>query len=121
MNEKNPLEGIHIKIHSPALKENNAIYRVGHLATKSNNATELDPGSSKSEEDQTIIMLLTTLALDAVRDENKEFFQRNKNIIDAQLYIRYWSTASRSKRRERCWISIQINGLGSPSRVFSYT
>ncbi|AST93903.1 hypothetical protein BC6307_22800 [Sutcliffiella cohnii] len=87
LNEKNPLEGIHIKIHSPALKENNAIYRVGHLATKSNNATELDPGSSKSEEDQTIIMLLTTLALDAVRDENKEFFQRNKNIIDANYTL----------------------------------
>ncbi|WBL15091.1 ParM/StbA family protein [Sutcliffiella sp. NC1] len=87
LNEKNPLEGINIKIHSPALKENNAIYRVGHLATKSNNATELDPGSSKSEEDQTIIMLLTTLALDAVRDENKEFFQRNKNIIDANYTL----------------------------------
>ena len=87
LNDKNPLEGIHIRIHSPALKENNAIYRVGHLATKSDNATELDPGSSKSEEDQTLIMLLTTLALDAVRAENKELFPRNKNVIDANYTL----------------------------------
>ena len=62
LDDKDPLDGIHIKVHSPALKENNAIYRVGNLATKSNNATELDPGSNKSEEDQTLVMLFTTLA-----------------------------------------------------------
>lgn len=50
LDSKDPLEGIHVKVHSPALKENNVIYRVGELATKSDNATELDPGSSKSEE-----------------------------------------------------------------------
>ena len=72
------LDGIHIKVHSPALKENNAIYRVGNLATKSNNSTELDPGSSKSEEDQTLVMLFTTLALDAVREENANFSDRSK-------------------------------------------
>jgi plasmid segregation protein ParM len=83
LDNKNPLEGIHIKVHSPALKENNAIYRVGHLATKSDNATELDPGSSKSEEDQTLIMLFTTLALDAVREENGKLFKRTGNVIDA--------------------------------------
>ena len=35
------------------------------LATKSNNSTELDPGSSKSEEDQTLVMLFASIALDA--------------------------------------------------------
>ena len=89
LNEKDPLEGIHIKVHSPALKENNAIYRVGNLATKSDNATELDPGSSKSEEDQTLVMLFATLALDAVREENSEIFKKNNNVIDANLYSRY--------------------------------
>ena len=83
LDNKNPLDGIHIKVHSPALKENNAIYRVGNLATKSNNATELDPGSSKSEEDQTLVMLFTTLALDAVREQNVNNFRRSGNIIDA--------------------------------------
>ncbi|MED3551799.1 Alp7A family actin-like protein [Cytobacillus praedii] len=87
LNNKNPLEGIHIKVHSPALKENNAIYRVGHLATKSDNATELDPGSAKSEEDQTLIMLFATLALDAVNEENSNTFPRVKNVIDANYTL----------------------------------
>ncbi|GGH80545.1 plasmid segregation protein ParM [Pullulanibacillus pueri] len=87
LDHKNPLDGIHIKVHSPALKENNVIFRVGHLATKANNATELDPGSSKSEEDQTLIMLLATLALDAVREENTSQFPRTKNVIDANYTL----------------------------------
>jgi plasmid segregation protein ParM len=87
LDTKNPLDGIHIKVHSPALKENNAIYRVGSLATKSNNAAELDPGSSKSEEDQTLVMLFATLALDAAREENAAIFPRVKNIIDANYTL----------------------------------
>jgi plasmid segregation protein ParM len=62
LNDKDPLDGIHIRVHSPALNENNIIYRVGNLATKSDNPNELDPGSSKSEEDQTLVMLFTSLA-----------------------------------------------------------
>jgi len=84
LDNKNPLDGIHIKVHSPALKENNVIYRIGNLATKSNNATELDPGSSKSEEDQTLIMLFATLALDAVKQES---FSKTNNIIDASYTL----------------------------------
>jgi plasmid segregation protein ParM len=87
LNEKDPIEGIHIKVHSPALKENNLIYRVGSLATKSDNASELDPGSSKSEEDQTLVMLFATLALDAVREENSEIFKKNNNVIDANYTL----------------------------------
>ncbi|MBS4212474.1 MULTISPECIES: ParM/StbA family protein [Neobacillus] len=83
LDSKDPLDGIHIKVHSPALKENNIIYRVGNLATKSNNTTELDPGSSKSEEDQTLIMLFASLAMDAVKAE----FPRTKNIIDANYTL----------------------------------
>lgn len=87
LNDKDPIEGIHIKVHSPALNENNIIYRVGNLATKSDNATELDPGSNKSEEDQTLVMLFATLALDAVREENSELFKKNNNIIDANYTL----------------------------------
>ncbi|KQL51233.1 hypothetical protein AN964_19765 [Heyndrickxia shackletonii] len=83
LNQQNPIDGIHIRVHSPILKDNNSIYRVGHLATKSTNSTELDPGSSKSEEDQTLIMLFASLALDAVRDENKQMFKRSNNVIEA--------------------------------------
>ncbi|MER2077312.1 ParM/StbA family protein [Psychrobacillus psychrotolerans] len=87
LNDKDPIEGIHIRVHSPVLNDNNIIYRVGSLATKSDNATELDPGSNKSEEDQTLVMLFATLALDAVREENSELFKKNNNIIDANYTL----------------------------------
>ncbi|WP_461611165.1 Alp7A family actin-like protein [Cytobacillus kochii] len=87
LNSKDPLDGIHIRVHSPALKENNAIYRVGHLATKSDNASELDPGSSKSEEDQTLVMLFTALALDAVNEEKGATFKKSGNVVDANYLL----------------------------------
>jgi plasmid segregation protein ParM len=87
LNEKDPLEGIHIRVHSPALKDNNVIYRVGNLATKSDNATELDQGSSKSEEDQTLVMLFASLALDAVREQNADLFNKTDNVIDGNYTL----------------------------------
>ncbi|WP_409290780.1 hypothetical protein [Peribacillus sp. SCS-37] len=87
LNSKDPLDGIHIRVHSPALSENNAIYRVGTLATKSDNTSELDPGSSKSEEDQTLVLLFASLALDAVRDENAGEFKRTNNVVDASYTL----------------------------------
>jgi len=87
LDQQNPIDGIHIRVHSPILKDNNTIYRVGHLATKSDSSTELDPGSSKSEEDQTLIMLFASLALDAVRDENKQLFKRSNNVIEANYLL----------------------------------
>ena len=83
LDKEEPTEGIHIRLHSPVLKDNNSIYRVGKLATKSGNSTELDPGSNKSEEDQTLVMLLSALALDAAREENKKVFKRTNNVIEA--------------------------------------
>ncbi|KGX93742.1 actin [Pontibacillus halophilus JSM 076056 = DSM 19796] len=87
LDEKDPIDNIHIRVHSPALKENNAIYRVGNLATKSTNSTELDPGSSKSEEDQTLVMLFASLALDAVSDQNQKAFKRNHNVVEANYTL----------------------------------
>jgi plasmid segregation protein ParM len=85
LDKQDPLDGIHIRVHSPALQDNNAIYRVGNLATKSNNSTELDPGSSKSEEDQTLIMLFASLALDAA--EKDSLFKKNNNVIEANYTL----------------------------------
>lgn len=87
LNDNDPIEGIHIRVHSPALQENNMIYRVGNLATKSDNPSELDPGSSKSEEDQTLIMLFAALALDAVKDENASNFKKANNVVDANYTL----------------------------------
>ncbi|UTE77687.1 MULTISPECIES: ParM/StbA family protein [unclassified Rossellomorea] len=85
LDTQDPLDGIHIRVHSPALKDNNAIYRVGNLATKSNNSTELDPGSSKSEEDQTLVMLFASIALDAAR--NGSDFKKNNNVVEANYTL----------------------------------
>lgn len=85
LDEKDVLDNIHIRVHSPALEENNAVYRVGNLATKSSNSTELDPGGSKSEEDQTLVMLFASIALDAV---TSEAFSVSKNdVIDANYTL----------------------------------
>ncbi|WP_110928805.1 ParM/StbA family protein [Bacillus massiliglaciei] len=87
LDQKDPLEGIHIRVHSPALLDNNAIYRVGNLATKSDNPSELDMGSSKSEEDQTLVMLFTALALDAVKEENGNIFKKVNNVVEANYTL----------------------------------
>ncbi|RRN75060.1 ParM/StbA family protein [Peribacillus simplex] len=87
LNEKNPLEGIHIRVHSPALQDNNAIYRVGNLATKSDNPTELDLGSSKSEEDQTLVMLFAALALDAAKLGDNDTFKKVNNVVEANYTL----------------------------------
>ena len=83
LDNQEPTDGIHIRLHSPTLKDNNSIYRVGNLATKSGNSTELDPGSNKSEEDQTLVMMFAALALDAAREDNKKIFKRSNNVIEA--------------------------------------
>lgn len=85
LDKKEPIENLHIRIHSPALEENNVIYRIGELATKADNSTELDPGSSKSEEDQTLIMLFASIALDAV--ESEAFRETKENVVDANYTL----------------------------------
>ncbi|SEA03893.1 plasmid segregation protein ParM [Thalassobacillus cyri] len=88
LDDKDPIDNIHIRVHSPALHENNAIYRVGNLATKSTNSTELDPGSSKAEEDQTLVMLFAALALDAVNEKTPDKgFKKNNGVIDANYTL----------------------------------
>ncbi|TFJ92939.1 ParM/StbA family protein [Lentibacillus salicampi] len=85
LDEKDPLENLHIRVHSPALEENNAVYRVGTLATKTNNSTELDQGSNKSEEDQTLVMLFASIALDAV--SSNAFKASKSDVIDASYTL----------------------------------
>lgn len=87
LNEQDPLDGIHIRVHSPALQANNVIYRVGNLATKSDNPAELDPGSSKSEEDQTLVMLFATLALDAAQQANIGTFKKMNFVVEANYSL----------------------------------
>lgn len=87
LNEQDPLDGIHIRVHSPALQANNVIYRVGNLATKSDNPAELDPGSSKSEEDQTLVMLFAALALDAAQQTSTGTLKKVNFVVDANYTL----------------------------------
>ena len=87
LNEQNPLDGIHIRVHSPALHANNVIYRVGNLATKSDSPTELDPGSGKSDEDQTLVMLFATLALDAAQQASTGAFKKINSVVEANYTL----------------------------------
>ena len=87
LNEQDPLDGVHIRVHSPALKTNNVIYRVGNLATKSDHPAELDSGSSKSEEDQTLVMLFATLALDAAKQANLGIFKKVNSVVEANYTL----------------------------------
>ena len=87
LNEQNPLDGVHIRVHSPALHANNVIYRVGNLATKSDNPTELDPGSSKSDEDQTLVMLFAALALDAAQQASTGTFKKVNSVVEANYTL----------------------------------
>ena len=87
LNEQDPLDGIHIRVHSPALHANNVIYRVGNLATKSDSPTELDPGSGKSDEDQTLVMLFATLALDAAKQASAGAFKKINSVVEANYTL----------------------------------
>lgn len=80
--EKDPLNGLHVEITSSALKRKNGTYAVGKLATQYHNNEELEADSEKSENDQSIIMLLTTLAFDAVQN-----FDETDGVIEASYYL----------------------------------
>src|SRR5699024_7704045 len=84
LDEKEAINNLHVIIHTPALEENNVVYRVGNLATKAKNSTELDPGNNKSEEDQTLVMLFTSIALDAVSSGS---FDEKNDLIDANYTL----------------------------------
>lgn len=80
--EKNPLNALHVEITSSALKNKNGCYAVGKLASKYPNNDELTPDQDKADSDQPIIMLLTSLAYDAVGK-----FTEDDGIIEASYYL----------------------------------
>lgn len=65
--ENDPEDALHVEITSGALSIGKACYGVGPLAMRMDQKDELDNTSIKAENDQSIVMLLTTLALDAAK------------------------------------------------------
>jgi plasmid segregation protein ParM len=82
--EKDILDGIHVEITSSALKQKNGIFAVGCLAKQQHNNSELAIHSKKCENDQTLILLLTTLAIGAAKSGN---FTNNDGIIEAKYTL----------------------------------
>ncbi|MRX56575.1 hypothetical protein GJU41_21745 [Bacillus idriensis] len=80
--EKNPLNALHVEITSSALKKKNGSYAVGNLAAKYPNNDELSPDQDKSDNDQPVIMLLASLAFDAVNH-----FKEDDGIIEATYFL----------------------------------
>ncbi|ASV70142.1 MULTISPECIES: ParM/StbA family protein [Cytobacillus] len=80
--EKNVLSALHVEITSSALKKKNGSFSVGKLASKYPNNDELTPEQDKSDTDQPIVMLLTTLAYDAAQNLNDD-----EGIIEATYYL----------------------------------
>ncbi|SOB90391.1 plasmid segregation protein ParM [Ureibacillus xyleni] len=64
--ERDVLDGLHVCISSNCLKQGKGIYTIGELARSSDTPSELRANSIKSDNDQSLILLLTTLAVDAV-------------------------------------------------------
>ena len=81
--ESNAYEGIHCRVTSAALSRS-GIYAVGNLATRFPKNEEPEPGSSKATSDQAVILLLTSLALDAAQHDH---FPRKGNIIEAKYAL----------------------------------
>lgn len=65
--EDNILEGIRVQIDSPVLTRKWGTLAVGKLAARQAERIEVEPGSNKSETDQSFILLFVMLALDAVK------------------------------------------------------
>jgi plasmid segregation protein ParM len=65
--EKDTLNGLHVKISSPSLSNETGIYVVGNLATGYDHNDRMGIRSVKAESDQSLVVLLTALAVDAVK------------------------------------------------------
>ncbi|MFE8701010.1 hypothetical protein ACFYKX_10310 [Cytobacillus sp. FJAT-54145] len=81
--EKEVLQGLHVQINSGALKNGKGSYAVGVLATKYKSNDELTSNSEKSESDQPVIMLLTTLAYDTATNTQPD----EDGIIDVTYHL----------------------------------
>lgn len=82
--ENTIVEGLHVSISSDCLKQGYGNYLVGELARSSHTLSELNNNSLKGENDQTLVLLLTTLAIDAV---TSGVFQERDGVIEAHYIL----------------------------------
>ncbi|MFC4768450.1 hypothetical protein, partial [Effusibacillus consociatus] len=94
--EKQIIDGLHVEIVSGALKRGKGIYAVGKLAAGYPHNDELTLESEKSESDQTLILLLTALAYDAVMN-----LPEKKGIVEGTYFLSTGLPLSEAKRGKR--------------------
>lgn len=100
--EKDPLEGLHCEIVSGALSQGKGVYAVGKLATKYADNDELTEDSDKATSDQSVILLLTTLALYAAKHgEMKDGVIEVSYFLSTGLPLREVKRKLRKTFRER--------------------
>jgi len=93
--EKTLLQGLHVQVTSGALSKGMGIYKVGELATKDELADELTSASRKFENDQIVILLLTTLAVHAA-----ECIEPKRGVIDVTYNLSTGLPLQELKNRE---------------------
>ncbi|MFE8700982.1 hypothetical protein ACFYKX_10170 [Cytobacillus sp. FJAT-54145] len=80
--ERNLLDGLHVEIESRALSKGSTTCAVGNLAMQYQNNHELTQDSDKSSHDQPLVLLLTTLAVDALKH-----FPNQNGEVKAKYYL----------------------------------
>ncbi|MBH0159096.1 ParM/StbA family protein [Fictibacillus sp. 5RED26] len=81
-----PLDELHVKITSSALKTSGT-YAVGNLAAKRTDNEHIRSNAFKSENDQTIILMLTALAIDAAKNNLKDKIVNVKYVLSTGLPV----------------------------------
>lgn len=90
--EKSPFDALHVEITSAALSVAKGIYYVGELAARQKHNDELTSEQKKGENDQSTILLLTALALQAA-EESKE------KKIEVEYFLSTGLPMTESKRK----------------------
>lgn len=95
--EQDMMESLHIKISEPEFGEE--CFTVGKLAMKNEFSKELNLNADKSNSQQSLIMLLTIAALDAVNNKTK--FQMSGNTIFASYNLSLGLPISQSSEEHK--------------------
>ncbi|PEC50287.1 ParM/StbA family protein [Bacillus sp. AFS096315] len=82
--EKSTLNGIHVLVKSNALQIQEGIFSIGNLASKNEFSNSMSSNTLKTQNDQSIILLLTTLAVHAA-----DSFRNNStsNIVNVSYQL----------------------------------
>jgi plasmid segregation protein ParM len=85
-NEGTPLDELHVKVTSDAIKENGT-FAVGTLASRFTTAEQSSMRDRKGDSDQTILLLLTAIAYDAAQNSSEEEVINAEYVLSTGLPI----------------------------------